>query len=165
MTRGSLAHAVGGLVVLVCAASADRDAAAQITEPETWRFQCMTDSHSEEQEICTTEIMASQDGDDFLIYFVHADKGTPPLVVDGAEVPFRAAVITVDDEDPISTGRCEVGLCYYDTEASRVLLKQFRKGLKARVQVETNDESLRLDREITLRGFSATYDKYRTRER
>ena len=111
-------------------------------------------------EICTTEIVASDDGRDFLIYFVHHKGGKSPLVVTGEELKFAATTIKVDKEDPVQADECEVGMCNFDLDKSRLLLRQFRKGRRARVSIINDALEFILDQEVTLRGFSATYAKY-----
>jgi hypothetical protein len=134
-------------------------ARAAEVEAEAWNFQCMEDDDSGEK-ICTTEIAASDDGGDFLIYFVHAKGGKSSLVVTGEELKFAATTIKVDQEDPVQADECEVGMCYFDLDKSRLLLRQFRKGRRARVSIIDDALEFILDQEVTLRGFSATYAKY-----
>lgn len=134
-------------------------AAEAEAEVEVWNFQCMEDDDSGEK-ICTTEIAASEDGGDFLIYFVHAKGGKSSLVVTGEERKFAATTIKVDKEDPVQADECEVGMCYFKPEKSRLLLRQFRKGRRARVSIIDDALEFILDQEVTLRGFSATYAKY-----
>lgn len=156
----------GSLKILMLVAAAGlaplgggaRAAEAEV-EVETWNFQCMEDDDSGEK-ICTTEIAASDDGSDFLIYFVHAKGGKSSLVVTGEELKFAATTIKVDKEDPVQADECEVGMCYFKLEKSRLLLRQFRKGRRARVSIIDDALEFILDQEVTLRGFSATYAKY-----
>lgn len=156
----------GSLKILMLVAAAGlaplgggtRAAEAEV-EVETWNFQCMEDDDSGEK-ICTTEIAASDDGSDFLIYFVHAKGGKSSLVVTGEERKFAATTIKVDKEDPVQADECEVGMCYFKLEKSRLLLRQFRKGRRARVSIIDDALEFILDQEVTLRGFSATYAKY-----
>ncbi len=126
---------------------------------EAWNFQCMEDEDSGVK-ICTTEIVASDDGRDFLIYFVHDTGGKSPLVVTGEELKFAATTIKVDQEDPVQADKCDVGMCYFELEKSRLLLRQFRKGRAARVSIIDDALEFILDQEVTLRGFSATYAKF-----
>jgi invasion protein IalB len=132
---------------------------ARATEPEIWSFQCMEDEDSGEK-ICTTEISANDDGRDFLIYFVHNKGGKSSLVVTGDESEFSGTTIKVDLKDPLQTDKCDVGMCYFELEKSRLLLKQFRRGKSARVSITDGKAKLILDRDITLRGFSAAYAKF-----
>ena len=154
----------GSLKILMLVAAAGLaplggGASAAEVEGEAWNFQCMEDDDSGEK-ICTTEIAASDDGGDFLIYFVHAKGGKSSLVVTGEELKFAATTIKVDKEDPVQADECEVGMCYFKREKSRLLLRQFRKGRRARVSIINDALEFILDQEVTLRGFSATYAKY-----
>ena len=154
----------GSLKILMLVATAGLaplggGASAAEVEAEAWNFQCMEDEDSGEK-ICTTEIAASDDGGDFLIYFVHAKGGKSSLVVTGEELKFAATTIKVDKEDPVQADECEVGMCYFDLDKSRLLLRQFRKGRRARVSIINDALEFILDQEVTLRGFSATYAKY-----
>ena len=56
--------------------------------------------------------------------------------------------------------KCDVGMCYFELEKSRLLLHQFRKGRRARVSIVDDASEFILDQEVTLRGFSATYAKF-----
>ncbi len=132
---------------------------ARAAEAEAWNFQCMEDEDSDVK-ICTTEIVASDGGRDFLIYFVHAKGGKSPLVVTGEGLKFAATTIKVDREDPVQADECEVGMCYFELEKSRLLLRQFRKGRRARISIIDDALEFILDQEVTLRGFSATYAKF-----
>ncbi len=132
---------------------------ARGAEAEAWNFQCMADEDSAVK-ICTTEIVASDGGRDFLIYFVHDKGGKSPLVVTGEELKFTATTIKVDREDPVQADECEVGMCYFELEKSRLLLRQFRKGRRARVSIIDDALEFILDQEVSLRGFSATYAKF-----
>ncbi len=153
--------AVAGLVVagLVVAGPAPFGGGARAAEAEAWNFQCMEDEDSGVK-ICTTEIAASDGGRDFLIYFVHNKGGKSPLVVTGEELKFAATTIKVDREDPVQADKCDVGMCYFELEKSRLLLRQFRKGRRARISIIDDALEFILDQEVTLRGFSATYAKF-----
>ena len=148
--------AAAGLVV---AGPAPFGGGARAAEAEAWNFQCMEDEDSGVK-ICTTEIAASDGDRDFLIYFVHDKGGKSPLVVTGEEMKFAGTTIKVDREDPVQADKCEVGMCYFELEKSRLLLRQFRKGRRARVSIIDDALEFILDQEVTLRGFSATYAKF-----
>ncbi len=128
-------------------------------EAEVWAFQCMEDEATAEK-ICTTELATSDNGRDFLIYFVHNAGGPSPLVVSGAERRLTSTTVKVDKKDPVQADECDIGLCYFELEKSRLLLRQFRKGYSARISVTGEDSELLLDKEITLLGFSAAYAKF-----
>ena len=132
---------------------------ARAAEAEVWNFQCMEDEDTDVK-ICTTEIAASDGGRDFLIYFVHDRGGKSPLVVTGEELKFTVTTIKVDQEDPVQADECDVGMCYFELEKSRLLLRQFRKGRTARISIIDDTLEFILDQEVTLRGFSATYAKF-----
>ena len=147
------------LMLIAAAGLAPLGDGARAAEAEAWNFQCMEDDDTGEK-ICTTEIAASDGGRDFLIYFVHDKGGKSPLVVTGEELKFGATTIKVDREDPVQADKCDVGMCYFELEKSRLLLRQFRKGRRARVSIIDNVLEFILDKEVTLRGFSATYAKF-----
>jgi invasion protein IalB len=132
---------------------------ARADEAEVWNSQCMEDDDSAEK-ICTTEIAASGDEQDFLIYFVHNEGGKSPLVVTGGEQRYAGATIKVDREDPVRADVCDVGMCYFKLEKSKLLMRQFKKGRSARVSIINNDMDFILDQDITLRGFSAAYARF-----
>ncbi len=147
------------ILALAAAGFALFGGAAGAAEPDIWSFQCMEDDDSGEK-ICTTEIAANDGDRDFLIYFVHNESGKSSLVVAGDELGFSGMTIKVDRKDPMQTDRCDATLCYFELEQSRVLLKQFKRGQSARVSITDGALQLILDRDITLRGFSAAYAKF-----
>lgn len=132
---------------------------ARANELEVWYYQCMEDEESFEK-ICTTEIATSAGDQDFLVYFVHGKGGKSPLVVSGDEQKFSSLTIQVDDKDAIEADQCDVGWCYFEAEKSGRLLKQFRKGRRARVSILDERLDTILDASITLRGFTASYAKH-----
>ena len=135
------------------------ESGARANELEIWYYQCMEDEESFVK-ICTTEIATSVGDQDFLVYFVHSKSGKSPLVVSGDQQKFSSLTIRVDDKDAIEADECDVGWCYFETEKSGTLLKQFRKGRRAWVSVLDDRLDTILDAEITLRGFSASYAKH-----
>ncbi len=134
-------------------------AGARANELEVWYYQCMEDEESSEK-ICTTEIATSSGNQDFIVYFVHNKVGGSPLVVSGDDQRFTSLTIRVDDKDAIEADECDVGLCYFEAEKSGRLLKQFRKGRRARVSILDDRLDTILDTEITLRGFTASFAKH-----
>ena len=142
---------VMALLALACLASLDGRARAD--ELDIWYYQCMEDEESSER-ICTTEIATSFDNQDFLVYFVHGKGGRSPLVVSGDEQRFSTLTIRVDDRDAI-----EADMCYFEIEKSKILLKQFRNGRRARISILDDRFDTVLDTEITLRGFTASFAK------
>ena len=147
------------LVLFALACLAPLDGRARADELEIWYYQCMEDEESSER-ICTTEIATSVDNQDFLVYFVHGKSGKSPLVVSGDEQKFASLTIRVDDRDAIEADNCDVGLCYFEIEKSKRLLKQFRKGRRARISILDDRFDTVLDTEITLRGFTASYARH-----
>lgn len=143
---------------LLLAAALCAGAAARASEPDVWRYQCLGDEGLG-TEICTTELETSQDNRVFVIYFVHNADGRIPLVVAGEDELFTKVVIKVDDEEPLHADQCDVGSCYFELEKSAALLKQFRKGRTAHVTAATEGARLMLDKNVTLRGFSAAFAK------
>lgn len=150
---------VSRILLLALLAGVAQLGEARAGDPEVWIYQCMEDEDSDEK-ICTTEISTSTDNQDFLIYFVHNKGGKSPLVVTGEDQEFATLTIRVDKEDPIEADECGVGLCFFQVEKSRVLLRQFRKGRRARISIVDDGLDFILDKNITLRGFSATFAKH-----
>jgi invasion protein IalB len=146
------------LALFVVASIVPLDAGTRANELEVWYYQCMEDEESSEK-ICTTEIATSSGDRDFIVYFVHNKVGGSPLVVAGDEQNFSSLIIRVDDKDAIEADQCDVGWCYFEAEKSGKLLKQFRKGRRARVSILDDRLDTILDTEITLRGFTASYAK------
>ena len=144
------------LLALACLAPLDGRAGAD--ELDIWYYQCMEDEENSDR-ICTTEIATSFDNQDFLVYFVHGKGGKSPLVVSGDEQRFSTLTIRVDDRDSIEADKCDIGLCYFEIEKSKILLKQFRKGRRARISILDDRFDIVLDTEITLRGFTASFAK------
>lgn len=134
------------------------DAGARANEFEVWYYQCMVDEESSEK-ICTTEIATSSGDEDFIVYFVHRKEGVSPLVVAGDEQRFSNLIIQVDDKDAIEADECDIGWCYFEAEKSDRLLKQFRKGRRARISILDDRLDTILDTVITLRGFTASFAK------
>ncbi len=135
------------------------DVGARATELDVWYYQCMEDEDSSEK-LCTTEIAISSGNQDFIVYFVHRKDGGSPLVVSGDEQRFSNLTIRTDDNDAIEADQCDVGWCYFEAEKSGRLLKQFRKGRRARVSILDHRLDTILDAEITLRGFTASYTRH-----
>ena len=146
------------LALFALALFAPLDAGARANELEVWYYQCMEDEESSEK-ICTTEIATSSGDQDFIVYFVHNKDGGSPLVVAGDDQVFTSLIIRVDDKDAIAADQCDVGWCFFEAEKSGRLLKQFRKGRRARVSILDDRLDTILDTEITLRGFTASYTK------
>ena len=147
------------LALFALAVFAAPDTGARANEFEVWYYQCMEDEESSEK-ICTTEISTSSGDEDFVIYFVHRKDGAAPLVVAGDEQKFSNLIIQVDDKDTIEADECDVGWCYFKAEKSGKLLKQFRRGRRARISILDHRLESILDTEITLRGFTASYAKH-----
>ncbi len=135
------------------------DTGTRATELDAWYYQCMEDKDSFET-LCTTEIAISSGDQEFIVYFVHRKDGGSPLVVSGDEQRFSKLTIRTDDNDAIEADQCDVGWCYFEAEKSGRLLKQFRKGHRARVSILDHRLDTILDAEITLRGFTASYARY-----
>ncbi len=125
---------------------------------ESWDHFCITDMESEET-LCTTELSASFNGAEFVFYFAHTSEGNPPFVAAGPERLYSNMTIQVDDEAALSADSCEIGLCFLKTEKSGVLLEQFKRGRKAHIVMEASQRSIGFDREISLAGFSAAFNR------
>ena len=153
-----MADSLKVMALLALACLAPLNGRAHADELDIWYYQCMEDEESSER-ICTTEIATSFDNRDFLVYFVHGKGGKSPLVVSGDEQRFSTLTIRVDDRDAIEADKCDIGLCYFEVEKSKRLLKQFRKGRRARISILDDRFDTVLDTEITLRGFTASFAK------
>ncbi len=123
-------------------------------ETESWQYQCLGDEVAGSK-ICTTELATFQDGEEFIVYFVHVDEGKPPLVVSGEDENIAVATVAVDKNTPLSSQECEDGACFFGAENSSELMKQFRKGFRAKVTVETGNNEVLFERVLSLRGFTA----------
>ncbi len=128
--------------------------AAVAEEAETWQYQCLGDEVVGSR-ICTTEVAAFQDGEEFIVYFVHVDEGKPPLVISGENENITRATVAVDKNSPLASQNCEDGACFFGAEGSETLMKQFRKGFRAKITIETGTNEVLFDRVLSLRGFTA----------
>ncbi len=120
---------------------------------ETWQYQCLGDP-AVGSRICTTELATFQKGEEFIVYFVHVDKGKPPLVVSGETESISRASVAVDKNEPLAAGDCDEGACFFSATDSAMLMKQFRKGFRAKITVETATGQVLFDRVLSLRGFT-----------
>jgi len=68
--------------------------------------------------------------------------------------------VKVDDEDAMKADNCIDGICYFEAEKSRLLLRQFRGGRTAHVTINDRQGRPLFDAPITLMGFSAAYKRY-----
>ena len=128
--------------------------AAVAEEAETWQYQCLGDEVVGSR-ICTTELATFQDGEEFIVYFVHVDEGKPPLVISGENENISEATVVVDKNSSVASRECEDGACFFGAEDSDTLIKQFRKGFRVKVKIETGDNEVLFDRVLSLRGFTA----------
>ena len=129
-------------------------------DTEAWRYQCLGDEVVGST-ICTTELAVLEAGQEFIVYFVHGGKGTPPLVVSGESEAIGAVTIAVDKEDTLASERCEEGACFFEEGVSKTLMRQFRKGFRAKVTIRDTEGRLLFDRVLSLRGFTAALTKPR----
>ena len=120
---------------------------------EDWTYRCMQDWDSKAR-VCTTELQTLQDDQLFLIYFAHGNEGASPLVVTGDEQPYREAGVEVDGGEPVVTELCEAGYCYFEAEASKKLIAEFRKGRRARIWIAGPGTQKILDQIVSLTGFT-----------
>ncbi len=123
-------------------------------EAETWRYQCLGDEVAGTK-ICTTELATFEDGEEFIVYFVHTGKGKPPLVIAGENEAIDDVTVAVDKNDPHQSSDCEGGACVFGAQASETLMAQFRKGFRAKVTVRTKGGPMVFQRQLSLRGFTA----------
>ena len=140
--------------VSFCALAILTIASVRAEDAEVWRYQCLGDEVIGSK-ICTTELATFENGEEFVVYFVHTDTGVPPLIVAGEDEALISATIKVDKNDPLSSESCDSGACLFSTEHSDMLLAQFRKGFRANVIVRAADQKIVFDRQLSLRGFSA----------
>ncbi len=129
-------------------------AASVAEEAETWQYQCLGDEVVGSR-ICTTELATFQKGEEFIVYFVHVDKGKPPLVISGENENISEATVAVDKNSSVASQECEDGACFFGAEDSDTLMKQFRKGFRVKVKIEAGDNEVLFDRVLSLRGFTA----------
>ena len=141
--------ALGAAVLMLCSAGP-----AGAEDTEAWRYQCLGDEVVGSK-ICTTELAVLVAGEEFIVYFVHTDKGAPPLVVSGESDAIAAVAIAVDKKDPLTAESCEDGACFFTAKDSRTLMTQFRKGFRAKVTILDTAQRVLFDRVLSLRGFTA----------
>jgi len=130
------------------------------TPLNAWEHLCITDAEDNSR-LCTTEYHLMQDDQEFVLYFAHNPRGTSPFVVEGPEGLLQGVVVTVDDNDALTSSNCEPDLCFFEKEPSAALLKQFRRGKEARLEIMGVENQHILDHMITLLGFTAAYGQYR----
>jgi hypothetical protein len=123
-------------------------------EAETWLYQCLGDAVAGNK-ICTTELATFHKGEEFVVYFVHVDKGKPPLVISGESEDISRTTVAVDKNEPLVSQDCEDGACFFGAEGSATLMKQFRKGFRVKITIETTSNEVLFDRVLSLRGFTA----------
>ena len=128
--------------------------AAGADDAEAWRYQCLGDEVVGTK-ICTTELAVFEEGEEFIVYFVHTEQGEPPLVVSGERDDLARTTIAVDKKDPVTSESCEDGVCVFSGPDSDRLMIMFRKGFRAQVTIWAEDRQAVFDRKLTLRGFSA----------
>lgn len=127
---------------------------ADAQEPDAWRYQCLGDEVVGSQ-ICTTELAVYDEGEEYIVYFVHTKQGEPPLVVSGENDTISSASVKVDKNDMVSAASCEAGACFFEAVESATLLDQFRKGFRATVTLRNAQNQILFEHELSLRGFSA----------
>jgi len=127
---------------------------ARAQEPEAWRYQCLGDEVIGSQ-ICTTELAVFEEGEEYIVYFVHTNQGEPPLVVSGENETIGSASVRVDKNEMVSAASCEAGACFFEAAESAALLDQFRKGFRATVTLRDAQNQILFNHELSLRGFSA----------
>ncbi len=123
-------------------------------EPDAWRYQCLGDEVVGSQ-ICTTELAVFEEGEEFIVYFVHTKQGAPPLVVSGENEAISGASVQVDKNEIVTAASCESGACFFEAAESAILLDQFRKGFHAKVSLHDAQKQVLFERELSLRGFTA----------
>lgn len=128
--------------------------AAGADDAEAWRYHCLGDEVVGNK-ICTTELAVFEEGEEFIVYFVHTEHSEPPLVVSGERDDLARTTIAVDKEDPVSSEECEDGVCVFSGQDSDRLMTMFRKGFRAQVTIWAEDQLRVFDRQLSLRGFSA----------
>ena len=127
-------------------------------DTEAWRYQCLGDEVVGSR-ICTTELAVLEAGEEFIVYFVHTNKGAPPLVVSGEHDDISDVTIAVDKKEPLASESCEDGACFFAAKVSKTLMRQFRKGFKAKITIRDAEQRVLFDRVLSLRGFTAALTK------
>ncbi len=143
-------------VILLCLLGPHQAAAVPLN---SWEHYCFTDEN-EDGRVCTTELRAVYDDQEFVFYFARGPRGPVPLVVMGTQETLREMTVKVDDQAPLSTENCETGMCYFDVAKSKKLLRQFRRGRSARILILGSGSQVLFDDEITLIGFTAAFRRY-----
>ncbi len=149
------------LLIVLSALAVGRAGVSDATQADTWELQCMP-NYETSTEICTTEFLTNYEGRDFIIYFAHTEDGSSPLVFSGPAESFAEATVEVHGKKPVSTDKCEIGLCYFKEKKSAVLLQQFIRGDTARITISSKGAKPALSKEISLFGFAAAFWKYQT---
>lgn len=134
-------------------------APALATPLNSWEHTCFKGEGSPGQ-VCTTELHTVYDGAEFVFYFARGPKGTAPLVAQGGELAFTAMTIAVDENEPVAADNCATGSCHFEAKKSKKLLRQFRKGQIAKIEIMGEGPDRLFDGTITLLGFTAAYQRY-----
>ena len=133
--------------------------ALQATPLDSWEYHCVAEDDSD-SEVCTTELRSRDKDTEAIFYFARGPKGPVPFVAISEEAAFGALQVQVDDEEPLQADSCEDGICYFEADKSRQLLRQFQSGRSAHIVIDAPDGRNLFDADITLMGFSAAYKLY-----
>ena len=133
---------------------------AAATPLDAWEHRCFLDEEGETK-VCATELHADYQGQDYIFYFARGPKGPVPFIAISQDQPFSRMTVKVDDQEPLETEACERGMCFFEEKKSHLLIKQFRAGAEAWVEIEGKAHEPLFARAITLKGFTSAYKLYR----
>ena len=145
-----------GLLAAFCTASV---APAGATPLNSWEHHCTIDEDSGDK-VCTTELRSRDRETEAIFYFARGPRGPVPFVALSEQQSFGALTVQVDDEKPVEADNCVDGICYFEVDKSRLLLRQFRSGRAAHITIHDRQGAELFDSDITLMGFSAAYKRY-----
>lgn len=129
------------------------------TPLDSWEHRCVAEDDSDDK-VCTTELRSRDKDIEAIFYFARGPNGPVPFVALSEEAKFGRLSVKVDDEGALEADSCDDGICYFETEKSSQLLRQFRGGRAAHIVIDGPDGQTLFDSEITLMGFSAAYKLY-----
>jgi hypothetical protein len=129
------------------------------TPLNSWEHHCVAEDEGNAK-VCTTELRSRDRDIEAIFYFARGPNGPVPFVALSEQAKFGALTVQVDDKDSLEADSCTDGVCYFEADKSRLLIKQFRGGRKAHVVIDAPDGQTLFDSDITLMGFSAAYKLY-----
>lgn len=127
----------------------------------SWEHRCFSQEETTRDMVCATELRARDSDKEILLYFARGRSGPIPLVAQGENLPFSEMVVWVDDQSPVKADHCRDSLCYYEKEKAHRLIRQFKRGKSATVQITGPENHIVFQQDITLMGFTAAFGMYR----